>query len=82
MAGRSQATTKRGQYFVMRKDGVAVGIYRNQGKRPPMPVFIFSAKAIYRTRVPFASLTKSVAQRQLDKRIKESVDVIIKKYRG
>jgi hypothetical protein len=70
-----------GQYFVMQRGGAPVGIYQNKGRQPPMPVFLFSAKANYRSRVPFESMVTGVVNRQLSKRINESIEVVLAKYR-
>lgn len=79
---RGQHEAKRkGQYFVMRKGGVARGIYQNMGKnQAPMPVFLFAEKAQYKRRLPFYSIVQSVVDRRWRQRFNESVAVLAAKY--
>ena len=81
---RRQADTKRGEFFVMARNfgQHPVGIFRNMGKRrPPSPIFFFASKAQYKQKLPFYSIASAVVTRQLNKRIVESIDVVIAKYR-
>jgi hypothetical protein len=79
---RGQHEAKRkGQYFVMRRDGVARGIYQNMGKKaPPLPVFLFAEKAQYKKRVSFYAIAQAVINRNWQKRFNESYDVVAAKY--
>jgi len=76
-----QQANRKGQYFVMRRNGEALGIYQNMGKKqPPMPVFLLAQKAQYKKRVPFYAIAQAVIDRNWRKRFNESYDVVAAKY--
>jgi hypothetical protein len=65
----------------MRRNGEALGIYQNMGKKqPPMPVFLLAQKAQYKKRVPFYAIVQAVIDRNWRKRFNESYDVVAAKY--
>lgn len=79
--GRSRETTRSGQYFVLRKNGKALGIYQNKGnKNPPMPIFNFVAAPKYKPRLPFHAIVRGVANSRMNLLINEAAAVVIKKY--
>lgn len=81
---RSQTDTKRGEFFVMRKNfgRHPIGIFKNMGKRrPPSPIFFFSSKADYAPRLPFHRIAKATIDRQLSRRVNESISAVVAKYR-
>jgi hypothetical protein len=81
--GRTKDSSKKNQYFVMRRrfGQVPVGIFKNMGKsQPPLPVFLFSAKADYKPRVPFYAIAQAVINRNWRKRFDESYEIVAAKY--
>jgi|GEM_PF-5177000 len=79
--GRSQAATRSGQYFVLRKSGQAVGIYQNKGKKKsPLPVFNFTLTPRYRPRLPFHATVDSTVAANLDPRITDALIAVLQKY--
>jgi hypothetical protein len=80
---RSARRGRPSHFFVMYRGGQAVGIYKRTGRGGhgrPLPVFLFSATANYRSRVPFNNIVEKYVARQLPKRIEESIDVVLRKY--
>lgn len=81
MNNRSESSSTRGQFFVMRKNGSAIGIFKNMGRASrPLPVFLFSARAQYRPRVPFSKIVGAEVDRMMVRRFNESVRVVAAKY--
>ena len=80
---RSRSAAKAGQYFIKRgrfgRD--ATGIFQKKGKGRIVPVFFFVGQPKYNARFPFHNLVEKAAERSFNKRMLESVDVVLKKYR-
>lgn len=82
---RTEQDSRTGQFFVRYLQpsvrAGAIGIFKNMGRnQPPMPVFLFSDRASYRTRVPFEQIALAAAERNLNRRFNESVQVVAAKY--
>lgn len=79
---RGEAASRKGQYFVARVNGIAIGIFKNMGKGvKPLSMLIFGKAARYRPRFPFHSIANRIAEVRLPIRVQESIQMILAKYK-